>query len=78
MNLTLKHPQALRVAFLRYVHLENLEQYENLSSVCYYDSNDPDEFEALPNNKVVIKYGSWIYVFSIGFAFVTLIAKYFD
>ena len=58
MNLTLKHPQALRVAFLRYAHLENLEQYENLSSVCYYDSNDPDEFEALPNNKVVIKYGS--------------------
>ena len=53
MALTLQHPKALRTASLFYTKLNDLKRYENLRSVCYYDSNDEKEFKELPNIKVV-------------------------
>ena len=56
-TLTLQHPKALRTAFLGRTKLNNLKSYENLRSVCYWDSNDEEEFKKLPNIKVVLGYG---------------------
>ena len=51
--LNLQHPKTLRTAYLSFTKLNNLKSYENLSSVCYYDSNNKEEFKELPNIKVV-------------------------
>ena len=58
ITLTLQHPKALRTAFLSGIKLNDLESYENLSSVCHRYSNDEKEFKELPNIKVVLKYGN--------------------
>ena len=53
MTLTLQHPKALRTAYLEYTKLNDLKSYENLRSVCHWNSHDEDEFKELPNIKIV-------------------------
>ena len=57
MTLNLQHPKALRTAFLFYTKLNDLKRYENLCSVCHYNSNAEREFKKLPNIKVVYEFG---------------------